>query len=198
MHYSLTPSLPASAFTALPAGQTLRTSVSLSGLYDFPASGIYTAQARGALSFLDLGSPTTLPGTAVAFTSNILQLSIDAIAASAVESLGHALERRGALAGCTGERREVLRTAFANARKIAGYAAAELEAEGGGDSGRFEEYFKTRDAGAREEVARRFRAIERATGRTDEEGGVPRYYCEDPVGECKEKYVIPFLAPGLD
>jgi len=58
---------------------------------------------------------------------------------------------------------------------------------------RFQQYFKTTDANTRKDVAARYRAIAQAT--TSTSSGLPRYYCNDSAGECKDKYVVPSWKP---
>lgn len=188
MHYDFR-HLRDSSFTVIRAGQTIEKPVELAGLYDFTETGTYTIEARGALSFASLGDRDALPisGTsgkpenAFAFATNQIDLHIDAIAAAAVEPLGLAIARRGIFQGCSGSRASALQTAFKNAVTISRQAA---EAAASGSADRFQEHFKTTDANTRKDVAARFKAIAKAT--TSTSSGVPRYYCTDPAGECKD------------
>lgn len=136
MHYDFK-NLRDSAFTLIGAGETIQKPVELAGLYDFTETGTYTIEARGTLSFVPLGARDTLPilsttkhpENVLAFTSDNIELHIDANAASTVEPLGQAMARRGMFVECSGSRASALQTAFDNAVKIA-HQASEAAANG--------------------------------------------------------------------
>ncbi|KAL7273363.1 hypothetical protein RUND412_003783 [Rhizina undulata] len=158
-HYDLENIAP-DHYVTIKSGETYKTTVELAGLYDLSSSGPYKT-------------------TPLIYESNTLELTVDVEAASKVESLISALEKRVVVTGCTGTKRTALVAALSNAVTLASGAATAASSD---SSSKFSEYFGTTSSSIRSTVAARFSAVASAASTTS--SGSVRYYCTDPYGYC--------------
>ncbi|KAI4188547.1 MAG: hypothetical protein L6R41_002062 [Letrouitia leprolyta] len=174
-----TTELSEDAFATLAAGATLENTFELAAVNDLTAGGAFEVVSEGAVPLAKAGS-TDLSGAKLVFRSNTLKINVDGTAAARVKpAVGSPLT---VVTSCSGSNGNSLRSALANAVTLSNNAA---NAAASGSAAKFQEYFKTTAASARNTVAARFRAVAREAGSTT--GGATRYYCNDPYGYCSPK-----------
>ncbi|KAI4287116.1 MAG: hypothetical protein L6R35_003631, partial [Caloplaca aegaea] len=153
-----TTGLTEDAFATLAPGATLENTFELAAVTDLSAGGTFEVVSEGAAPLAQAGSTDLMPGEKLVFRSNKLSIDVDGAAAARV-----------APAIQVGD----------DARTVVSCSAS---AQASGSAAKFQEYFKTTAASARNSVAARFRAIAAEAGSTN--GGGTRYYCTDPYGYC--------------
>ncbi|KAL9033199.1 MAG: hypothetical protein Q9180_006074 [Flavoplaca navasiana] len=177
------------AFVSLAPGATLENTFELAAVTDLTAGGPFEVIAEGAVPLASAGS-TELSGSQVSFRSNKLSITVDGSAAARVAPAVHLLDDRTLVTSCSGSPGTVLRTALANSQRLSTAAA---NAALSGSAAKFQEYFKTTAASARNTVAARFRGCATQSGSTT--GGGTRYYCGDPYGYCSPN-VLAYALPS--
>lgn len=176
-----TADLTEDAFVSLAPEASLENTFELAAVTDLTAGGPFEVIAEGAVPLASAGS-TELSGSQVSFRSNKLAITVDGSAAARVAPAVHLLDDRTLVTSCSGSPGTVLRNALANSQRLATAAANAAQS---GSAAKFQEYFKTTEASARNTVAARFRGCATQSGSTT--GGGTRYYCGDPYGYCSPK-----------
>ena len=176
-----TAELTEEAFASLAPGATLDNTFELAAVTDLSAGGPFEVIAEGAAPLASAGS-TELSGSQVSFRSNKLSITVDGSAAARVAPAVHLLDDRTLVTSCSSTQGNVLRNALANSQRLSTAAANAAQS---GSATKFQEYFKTTSASARNTVAARFRGCATQSGSTT--GGGTRYYCGDPYGYCSPK-----------
>lgn len=114
-----------SDYVTIRAGETLKTTVKLAGLYDFASAGPYSIFAHGAFPYTEAGiTPASAKElSSVGFESNKISLTVDVEAAAKVEPLAKSLEKRLVVTSCSGTRQTALLRALTNTVTFANQAA---------------------------------------------------------------------------
>lgn len=174
------------AFTTLAPGEAFTSIINIAALHDV-SGGNYTVSTIGAIPY---ASPnTTQISGSVVYQSNILALALSEDDVAIVPRAVPVLDKRTVLQKCSGLENKELRQALGRLVNVTRIAA---EAARSGDPAKFEEFFKTKDAGARQNVADRLDAISREASLTRK--GATTYFCDDQYNYCDSNslaYALP-------
>jgi deuterolysin len=184
-----TGSLTEESFKSIAAGETIEVEIELAELYDLSTSGKYNVLAKGLIEYAEADS-TALSGAVLSYSSNQLEVDVDAVKTAKIETAVQSLTKRTAIqSDCTGTRLSAVRTALSNCNRLATAAAT---AATSGSASKFQEYFKTTSSSTRSTVAARLRAV--ASDCASTTGGKTRTYCTDVYGACSSgvlAYTLP-------
>ncbi|KAL8969565.1 MAG: hypothetical protein Q9197_004262, partial [Variospora fuerteventurae] len=185
-----TTGLTEDAFVTLAPGATLENTFELAAVTDLSAGGTFEVVSEGAAPLAQAGSTDLMPGEKLVFRSNKLSIDVDGAAAARVAPAIQLGDDARTVVSCSASAQGTsLRNALSRAVTLSNNAA---NAAASGSAAKFQEYFKTTAASARNTVAARFRAVAAEAGSTN--GGSTRYYCTDPYGYCSPNvlaYCIP-------
>jgi deuterolysin len=185
-----TSSLTDESFKSIGAGETIEVEIELAELYDLSKSGKYNVLAQGVMEYAE-GDSTALSGAVLSYSSNQLEVDVDAAKTAKIETALQSLTKRTAIqSDCTGTRLSAVRTALSNCNRLATTAAT---AATSGSASKFQEYFKTTSSSTRSTVAARLRAV--ASDCASTTGGKTRTYCTDIYGGC-ESNVLAYTLPS--
>jgi deuterolysin len=185
-----TSSLSEDSFKSIGAGETIEVEIELAELYDLSKSGKYNVLAQGVIEYAEADS-TTLSGTVLSYSSNKLDIDVDAVKTAKIETAIQRLSKRAAIqSDCTGTKLSAIRTALSNCNRLATAAAT---AATSGSASTFQTYFKTTSSSTRSTVAARLRAV--ASDCAAPSGGKTKTYCTDVYGGC-ESNVLAYTLPS--
>ncbi|OAX80830.1 hypothetical protein ACJ72_04829 [Emergomyces africanus] len=174
-------------FQFIAPGQTIDTEFDLAETLDLSESGNYVASSQGVFPFSNAqynGISGVIP-----FKSNEIKIKVDGKQAAKVLSVrtnyDH-LARRADIndGGCDDQQKPVISSAL---KRASGIAASASNAALNGDVRVFEQFFRTTDTTARQQVSDRFRAIAREAGNSP--GGVVKFRCDDTMNVCQQNIV---------
>lgn len=169
--------IPSNSFTTLEPGASAGSAFDIASTSDLSEGGEYTVSTQGVFAIAE-GEGTELTG-AIKFKSNNLKIEVDGKAAAKVNKAIKPLDKRANVdAGCTGAEKDALLAALQSSAQLASAAASHS------DDAKFQEYFKTTDANAKQTVAARLNAV--AQESSSSSSGVTQYYCTDPYGYCSD------------
>lgn len=187
-----TSSLTEDSFKLIGAGETLEVEIELAEIYDLSKSGKYNVLAQGVIEYAE-GESTALSGAVLSYSSNQLDIDVDAVKTAKIETAVSSLSKRTAIqSDCSGTRLTAIRTALSNCNRLATAAAT---AATSGSATKFNEYFKTTSSSTRSTVAARLRAV--ASDCASTTGGSTRTYCTDVYGAC-ESNVLAYTLPSAN
>ncbi|KAF4237601.1 hypothetical protein CNMCM8980_002405 [Aspergillus fumigatiaffinis] len=182
-------SLSNEALTTLAPGATYEDEFDIASTANLTQGGPITVRTQG---FVPMTMNNKITGY-IPYSSNELELEVDAVKAAAVHASIKPLDRRTKItSSCTGNRAAVLNTALRNAASIASKAA---NAASSGSSALFAEYFKSTSGDIRSTVAARLKAV--ASEASSNGGGSTTYYCSDPYGYC-DSNVLAYTLPSTN
>lgn len=185
-----TQSLTDEAFKSIAGGETIEVEIELAELYDLSKSGKYNVLAQGVIQYADADS-TTLTGSVLSYSSNQLNIDVDAAKTAKIETAVSSLSKRTAIqSDCSSSKLTAIRTALSNCNRLATAAAT---AATSGSASKFQEYFKTTSSSTRSTVAARLRAV--ASDCASTSGGKTRTYCTDIYGGCSSN-VLAYTLPS--
>lgn len=184
-----TTNLPATAFESVGAGKTVDNTIDLAAVHDMSAGGVFEVIAEGAIPVATAGS-TKLSAKTVRYQSNKLSMTVDPVHASNVEPAIKVLNKRTIVSSCSGDEQNALISALADVTNLANAAA---DAALNGDAGKFNEYFMTTDAGARQTVSDRLAGVAAQGASTTD--GTTSYYCDDIATYC-DPNVLAYTLPS--
>jgi deuterolysin len=181
-----TSSLSEDSFKSIGAGETIEVEIELASLYDLSKSGKYNVLAQGVIEYAE-GDSTALSGSVLSYSSNKLDIDVDAAKTAKIETAIQTLSKRAAIqSDCTGTKLSAIRTALSNCNRLATAATS-------GSASTFQTYFKTTSSSTRSTVAARLRAV--ASDCAAPSGGRTKTYCTDVYGGC-ESNVLAYTLPS--
>ncbi|KAL6713807.1 hypothetical protein ACLMJK_008299 [Lecanora helva] len=181
--------LTTDAFTSLAPGATTESTFDLAAVTDLKAGGAFEVIAEGAFA-VAAADATSLSDSKVAYRSNTLSITVDGAAAAKVAPAIKILDDRTVETSCSGAHKTSLTNALSRAVQLSNAAA---NAATSGSAAKFNEYFKTTAASARNTVAARLRGVAAQAGSIN--SGSTRYYCSDPYGYC-DPNVLAYTLPS--
>jgi deuterolysin len=174
------------AFTTLAPGEAFTSVINIAALHDV-SGGDYTVSTIGAIPFAT-PKTTELAGS-IAYESNVLDLTLSDDDVAIVPRAVPIVSKRTVLRGCSGTEDTEHRQSLA---QLVSVSQAAANAARSGSATKFQEFFKTTSASARQNVAARFDAITREASSTT--SGATNYYCTDIYGYCDSNtlaYTLP-------
>ncbi|EFE42695.1 metalloproteinase, putative [Trichophyton verrucosum HKI 0517] len=187
-------------FTTLAPQASVEHSFDIATTHDLSAGGKYVISASGAIPTAEEYS-TTITSTAL-YESNELHMEIDGTQAAAVEQAmkftpemqsihSRALQKRTKIVGgsCNQNTLRATQNALGNSARLA-QAASRAASQ---NAAKFQEYFRTNDANAKQRVIARLNSVARESSSAN--GGSTTYYCSDTVGGCKPR-VLAYTLPS--
>lgn len=169
--------IPQKSFTTIEPGASVDKTFDIASTSDLSEGGDYVLSTEGLFAIAE-GEGTELTG-AIKFKSNVLEINVDGKAAAKVNKAIKTVDKRANVdAGCSGSEKDALLTALQNSGKLASAAASAA------DGAKFEEYFRTSDASAKQTVVDRLNAVATESGSSS--SGVTQYYCDDPYNYCND------------
>ncbi|KAL9011607.1 MAG: hypothetical protein Q9173_003568 [Seirophora scorigena] len=177
-----TTDLTEDAFATLAPGATLENTFELAAVTDLSEGGKFEVVSEGAVPLANAGSTELIPDAKLAFRSNTLKIDVDGAAAARVPAAIRGDLAKTVVSCAVTAQGTTLQNALSRAVTLSNNAA---NAAASGSAAKFQEYFKTTAASARNSVAARFRAVAAQAGSTT--NGGTQYYCSDPYGYCSPK-----------
>jgi deuterolysin len=153
-----TTGLQKDAFTSLAAGQSIELSIDMATVHDLSVGGSFKVSSFGAIPYADVNSTTLVPGRALAYTSNELDITVDGAAAAKVpRAFNHEVKRTELQSSsCSSSQKSSLTSALKYCQQLASAAATQAQS---GSATKFKEYFKTTSSSTRGVVAARLKAV---------------------------------------
>ena len=174
------------AFTTLAPGETFESVINIAALHDV-SGGDYTVSTVGAIPYATLDT-TEIAGSVV-YESNVLSLTLSQEDVNITPRAVPVFDKRTILAECSGQEDQEQRQSLGQVINLAQLSA---EAARNGDAAKFQEFFKSTEASARQNVAARYDAISREASSTT--SGATTYYCRDVYNYCESNtlaYTLP-------
>jgi len=191
-----TTELSQDAFTSIEAGQTIEVKVDMATVHDLSTGGSFKVAAYGAVPFAEAGSTALVPGQALTYNSNELEVNVDGAAAAKVERAIPPLEsldkRTVVQSDCTGSQRQNVLSALQYCNQLANAASS---AATSGSASKFQEYFKTTSSSTRRTVAARLSAV--AQECSSSTSGATTQYCSDVYNAC-DSNTLAYTQPSND
>jgi deuterolysin len=187
-----TTGLQKDAFTSLGAGESIELSIDMAAVHDLSTGGSFKVSSFGAIPYADANSTILVPGRALTYSSNVLEVTVDGTAAAKVpRAFNHEVKRTELQSSsCTSSQKSSLTSALNYCEQLASAAAT---AASSGSATKFKEYFKTTSSSTRGTVAARLNAVANECSSTT--SGKTTYYCEDVYNGC-ESNVLAYTLPS--
>lgn len=119
-----TEGLSEDAFTSLNAGESLELDIDIGAVHEFGDGGLFKLNTYGAIPYAEIGSTALVPGRALAYSSNEIEVNIDGAKAALVPRAFDLSKRsRVQTNTCTAAQRTALNTALRNCQQLSSAAA---------------------------------------------------------------------------
>jgi deuterolysin len=121
-----TTGLQKDAFTSLGAGESIELTIDMAAVHDLSVGGNFKVSSFGAIPYADTNSTTLVPGRALAYTSNELDITVDGAAAAQVP---RAFAKRTEIqsSSCTSSQKSSLTSALKYCQQLASAAATQAQ-----------------------------------------------------------------------
>ena len=177
--------MTADAFTTIPAGKSVDSIFDLAATTDMSAGGVFEVTTQGAFPLATPGT-TVLSGAKIFYRSNKLSITVDAARAARVPRAIIPLNKRTTVyANCSSDEQTALASALEG---VVSLASAAADAALNGSPSKFQEYFMTTNATARQIVHDRLAGVaaqaNRTTGGNGTLGSGTSYYCDGTPDYC--------------